>query len=66
MININKIIADNWIRTADPWYWKQPLHQLSHTTTAQMLSKGFVKMHWEIDSECCFPVPYHYMAPVTE
>ena len=28
--NIN--IADDWIRTADPWSQKQPLYQLSHTT----------------------------------
>ena len=26
--------ADDWIRTADLWYWKRPRYQLSHTTTA--------------------------------
>ena len=33
MFNIN--FADDWIQTMDLWYWKQPLYQLSHTTTAQ-------------------------------
>ena len=28
MFNMN--FADDWIRTADLWYWKQPLYQLSH------------------------------------
>ena len=22
--------ADDWIQTADLWYWKRPLYQLSH------------------------------------
>ena len=30
MFNIN--FADDWIRSADLWYWKRPLYQLSHTT----------------------------------
>ena len=34
----NIIFADDWIRTADLWYWKQLLYQLSHTTTAQFLT----------------------------
>ena len=34
MFNIN--FADDWIRTADLWYRKQPLYQLSHTTTAHL------------------------------
>ena len=25
-----KNLADDWIQTADLWYWKQPLCQLSH------------------------------------
>ena len=24
------MFADDWIRTADLWNWKQPLYQLSH------------------------------------
>ena len=28
MFNIN--FANDWIQTADLWYWKQPLYQLSH------------------------------------
>ena len=28
MFNLN--FADDWIQTADLWYWKQPLYQLSH------------------------------------
>ena len=28
MLNIN--FADDWFRSADLWYWKQPLYQLSH------------------------------------
>ena len=28
--NCSKIFADDWIRIADLWYWKWPLHQLSH------------------------------------
>ena len=36
MFNINNFIADDWIRTADLWYQKRPLYQLSHTTTAQV------------------------------
>ena len=28
MFHIN--FADDWIRTADRWYWKRRLHQLSH------------------------------------
>ena len=28
MFNIN--FANDWIRTADLWSWKQPLYQLSH------------------------------------
>ena len=27
MFNIN--FADDWIQTADLWFWKQPLYQLS-------------------------------------
>ena len=34
MFNIN--FANDWIQTADLWYWKQPLCQLSHTTTARV------------------------------
>ena len=30
MFNIYIIFVDDWIRTADLWYQKQPLHQLSH------------------------------------
>ena len=30
MFNIN--FANDWIRTLDLWYRKQPLYQLSHTT----------------------------------
>lgn len=29
LTNFNKIFADDWIRTADPWCWKRPLWQLS-------------------------------------
>ena len=32
-LTVNKCsinFADHWIRTADLWYWKQPLYQLSH------------------------------------
>ena len=32
MFNINNFLP---IRTSDLWYWKQPLYQLSQTTTAQ-------------------------------
>ena len=28
MFNLN--FANDWIQTADHWYWKQPLYQLSH------------------------------------
>ena len=28
MFNLN--FADDWIRTADLYYWNQPLYQLSH------------------------------------
>ena len=28
MFNIN--LANDWIRTVDLWYWKQPLYQLIH------------------------------------
>ena len=34
MCNIN--FADDWIQTADLWYWKQPLYQLSHTRCPKM------------------------------
>ena len=37
-LTVNKCsinFADDWIRTADLWYRKRPLYQLSHTTTAQ-------------------------------
>ena len=36
-LTVNKCsinFADDWIRTADLWYQKQPLYQLSYTTTA--------------------------------
>ena len=26
----NNVIAYDWIRTVDLWYWKRPLHQLRH------------------------------------
>ena len=32
-LTVNKCsinFADDWIRTADLWYWKRPLYQLSH------------------------------------
>ena len=35
MFNINNFFADYWIQTADLWYRKRTLYQLSHTTTAQ-------------------------------
>ena len=28
--NVQHKFADDWSRTADLWYWKQPLNQLSH------------------------------------
>ena len=37
----NKDFADDWIRSADLWYWKQPFYQLSHNhfpTTVQYLT----------------------------
>ena len=30
MFNKNNFFADDWIWTADLWYWKRPLYQLSH------------------------------------
>ena len=39
-LTVNKCsinFADDWIRTADLWYRKRPLYQLSHTTTAHYL-----------------------------
>ena len=36
--------ADDWIRTADLLYRKQPLYQLSHTTTA--LLSSWLLVHW--------------------
>ena len=36
-LTVNKCsiyFANDWIRTADLWYRKRPLYQLSHTTTA--------------------------------
>ena len=27
---LNNNFADEWIQTADLWYWKRPLYQLSH------------------------------------
>ena len=30
------IFANDWIQTADLWYWKQLLYQLSHTTTSHI------------------------------
>ena len=35
MFNINIIFADDWIRTADLWYRKRPLYQLSHNHCPQ-------------------------------
>ena len=35
MFNINNFFADYWIQTADLWYRKRTLYQLSHTPTAQ-------------------------------
>ena len=38
-LTVNKCsinFADDWIRTADLWYRKRPLYQLSHTTTAHV------------------------------
>ena len=40
----NNLFADDWIRTADLWYWKRPLYQLSHTTTA--LVTEFLPVEW--------------------
>ena len=36
MLDINKKIADDWIRTADLWYRKWPLYQLSHNYFPQL------------------------------
>ena len=36
------IFANDYIRTADLWYQKQPFYQLSHTTTAEIL---YLKSH---------------------
>ena len=30
--------ADDWIQTADLWYWKQPLYQLSHNHFTTVLN----------------------------
>ena len=40
--------ADEWIRTADLWYWKWPLYQLSHNhcpVTASLCNVKFTKRH---------------------
>ena len=40
-LTVNKCsinFADDWSRTADLWYRKRPLYQLSHTTTAQLVA----------------------------
>ena len=31
------IFADDWIQTADLWYWKQLLYQLSHNQCQHLL-----------------------------
>ena len=52
MFNIN--FADDWSRTADLWYQKQPLYQLSHN-------------HFPVSShvvmlESCLSTPLHTFA----
>ena len=40
-LTVNKCsinFADDWIWTADLWYWKRPVYQLSYTTTAHIFS----------------------------
>ena len=47
-LTVNKCsinFADDWIRTANLWYRKRPLYQLSHTTTAQLLHRANKMFH---------------------
>ena len=39
MFNIN--FVDDWIRTADLWYWKQPLYKLSHNQFLTVFFSSF-------------------------
>ena len=40
--NINIKFADDWIRTADLWYQKRPLYQLSHNHFPYLLSPSYL------------------------
>ena len=50
MFNIN--FANDWIQTADLWYRKQPLYQLSHNHCSKIYNfkmKTFFVNVWEND-----------------
>ena len=36
MFNIN--FANDWIQTADVWYWKRPLNQLCHNHSSTIFA----------------------------
>ena len=52
MFNIN--FADDWIRTADLWYWKQPLYQLSHNHYWHFKIEFFQPREWGRSSKVCW------------
>ena len=42
----NIYFANDWIQTADLWYQKRPLYQLSHNHFPMLIAEVRVYEHW--------------------